>query len=35
MRETAALFEAPEQEYTRQLLDAIPLPEVDPGWLER
>jgi ABC-type microcin C transport system duplicated ATPase subunit YejF len=35
LRETAALFESPEQAYTRQLLDAIPLPEVDPGWLER
>jgi ABC-type microcin C transport system duplicated ATPase subunit YejF len=35
LRETAALFEAPEQAYTRQLLDAIPLPEIDPGWLVR
>ncbi|WP_102224814.1 ATP-binding cassette domain-containing protein [Acidimangrovimonas sediminis] len=31
----AALFEAPQTDYTRILLDAIPLPVPDPGWLER
>jgi peptide/nickel transport system ATP-binding protein len=31
----AAIFEAPQTAYTRQLLDAIPLPVPDPGWLER
>ncbi|TLP55925.1 ABC transporter ATP-binding protein [Parasedimentitalea maritima] len=31
---TQALFDAPQAQYTRDLLDAIPLPEVTPGWLD-
>ena len=30
-----AIFERPASAYTRQLLDAIPLPVPDPGWLDR
>jgi peptide/nickel transport system ATP-binding protein len=30
---TAELFARPQQAYTRRLLAAIPLPEVDPDWL--
>jgi len=30
-----ALFTSPQHPYTRALLDAIPLPEPDPGWLDR
>jgi ABC-type glutathione transport system ATPase component len=29
------VFAAPQSGYTRELLDAIPLPEIDPGWLQR
>jgi ABC-type oligopeptide transport system ATPase subunit len=31
----AELFANPTHEYTRSLLDAIPLPEVDRGWADR
>ncbi len=31
----AELFAAPKHPYTRMLLDSIPLPEIDPGWLDR
>jgi ABC-type microcin C transport system duplicated ATPase subunit YejF len=30
-----AVFSAPRDAYTRTLIDAIPLPVIDPGWLER
>jgi peptide/nickel transport system ATP-binding protein len=29
------VFAAPAADYTRMLIDAIPLPAVDPGWLTR
>jgi peptide/nickel transport system ATP-binding protein len=29
------VFAAPKAAYTRALLDAIPLPDIDPGWLDR
>jgi ABC-type microcin C transport system duplicated ATPase subunit YejF len=29
------IFAAPAAAYTRMLIDAIPLPVVDPGWLTR
>jgi peptide/nickel transport system ATP-binding protein len=31
-RETAALFADPQAAYTRELLDAIPLPDPDQPW---
>ncbi|MBZ9929512.1 ABC transporter ATP-binding protein, partial [Mesorhizobium sp. BR1-1-5] len=30
---TDALFDMPRQSYTRDLLAAITLPEIDPDWL--
>ena len=32
---TADIFRAPRSDFTRALINAIPLPEPDPGWLER
>lgn len=29
------VFAAPREPYTRMLIDAIPLPTIDPGWLSR
>ena len=29
------VFAAPKSRYTQLLIDAIPLPEIDPGWLDR
>lgn len=31
----AQVFAGPQNAYTRALLDAIPLPRIDPGWLGR
>jgi len=30
-----AIFSNPRHDYTRKLLDAVPLPDVDPEWIER
>ena len=29
------VFASPKSRYTQLLIDAIPLPEIDPGWLDR
>jgi hypothetical protein len=29
------VFAAPKSAYTQLLIDAIPLPEIDRGWLDR
>ncbi len=29
----ASVFDHPRSDYTRLLLDAIPLPDIDPDWL--
>ena len=31
---TQSIFERPREGYTRRLLDAVPLPDIDDGWLD-
>jgi len=30
---TARIFASPQHPYTRELLDSVPLPDVDPHWI--
>ncbi|GLQ74045.1 ABC transporter ATP-binding protein [Vibrio penaeicida] len=35
LADSASLFSSPQTAYTKELLDAIPLPEIKPDWLEK
>ena len=35
LADSASLFPSPQTAYTKELLDAIPLPEIEPDWLEK